>query len=304
MLVETLKRLIPTANAICDPVDPGPVTAYAPPLGGVGTAAETVDIAPTAYDVVVDMPGFVTTFPHTSQSPGVSVMEVILAVVAFNNETEPPTATEDEMYCPTLPAEASSLVLVPGNWPAVSFFWNDVSVNAVVAICVVAVPGDAVGARGTPVNVGDANGAAPGMSESARVTAPVLVLTDATPATPATTAFVTKAVVASCVVLAPGAAVGAAGTPVNVGLALGAKSASAAVARAVSVVMAVVFVAIFAVFVAILVVLAVMPSSVSASPIVGALTTGAMAADTGYVPVSWETVAERVVPLPGTPVDP
>ena len=33
--------------------------------------------------------------------------------------------------------------------------------NAVVAICVVLVPGDAVGAAGTPVKVGDAKGAAP-----------------------------------------------------------------------------------------------------------------------------------------------
>jgi hypothetical protein len=68
--------------------------------------------------------------------------------------------------------------------------------NAVVASCIVLVPGAAVGAVGIPVNAGlalDANGSV---------------------------AIVTNWVVAICVVLAPMVEVGAAGIPVNVGLAI------------------------------------------------------------------------------------
>ena len=50
-----------------------------------------------------------------------------------------------------------------------------------------------------------------------RTTAPVKPLTDVTAPDAAATAAVTKAVVASWVVLVPGAAVGAVGVPVNAG---------------------------------------------------------------------------------------
>src|SRR3954466_9808252 len=91
--------------------------------------------------------------------------------------------------------------------------------KAVVASCVVLVPGVAVGAVGVPVNVGDASNAPPAPVTSAEfnVTAPVRVLKETTPLELAIIALVTKAVVASCVVLVPADAVGAAGTPVNVG---------------------------------------------------------------------------------------
>jgi hypothetical protein len=59
-------------------------------------------------------------------------------------------------------------------------------------------------------------------------------LNELTPAVAALTAAVTKAVVASWVVLVPAVAVGAAGVPVNVGLASGALVASAVVARVTS----------------------------------------------------------------------
>jgi hypothetical protein len=69
--------------------------------------------------------------------------------------------------------------------------------KAVVANCVVLVPEEAVGAAGTPVNVGASIGA--------------LV------ATPATIAACVNAVVATCVLFVAVAGVGAAGIPVNVG---------------------------------------------------------------------------------------
>lgn len=78
---------------------------------------------------------------------------------------------------------------------------TDVDTNAVVATWVVFAPAAAVGAAGTPVNVGLARSA---------------FVPRATP---------TKAVVATWVVFVPGAAVGAAGAPVNVGLARSALSA-------------------------------------------------------------------------------
>jgi len=49
--------------------------------------------------------------PHTSQSPAVKLMLVILAAVEFVSET--PDGTEDVMYSPTLPACALLFVVVP-----------------------------------------------------------------------------------------------------------------------------------------------------------------------------------------------
>lgn len=83
-------------------------------------------------------------------------------------------------------------------------------------------PGVAVGAEGTPVNVGLASSAppTPEISEAKKVIAPVLELKEVT--TPEANVASTKAVVAICVVEVPRLAVGAVGTPVNEGLANGA----------------------------------------------------------------------------------
>src|SRR4051812_42728095 len=91
--------------------------------------------------------------------------------------------------------------------------------KAVVEICVVLVPGVAVGAAGVPVNVGEASNAppAPVISAELRVTAPVRALNEGTLAGIAVMAAATKAVVAICVVFVPPTAVGAAGVPVKVG---------------------------------------------------------------------------------------
>ena len=97
-----------------------------------------------------------------------------------------------------------------------------------VANWVVFVPLAGVGAAGVPVNVGEAIGAPPAPVTSARskVTVPVLVLKLATPAVPPATAAVTKAVLAICVVLVPGAAVGARGNQVKLGELSGAREVS------------------------------------------------------------------------------
>jgi hypothetical protein len=119
------------------------------------------------------------------------------------------------------------------------------STKAVVASCVVLVPAEAVGAVGVPVNVGDVTGArvvSLGCTWSSRAyfvdvpTAEMLSMMGAAVAGEGTvgSAFCTKAVVASWVVLVPFVAVGAAGTPVNVGEAVGAFRASAAVVAAAS----------------------------------------------------------------------
>ena len=116
--------------------------------------------------------------------------------------------------------------------------------NAVVAICVVFVPAVAVGARGVPVRVGLADNTTDPepvdvvtpvpplatFSVPAKVMAPVVAVEGVKPVDPAEnddtpapdTAAVTNAVVAIWVVFVPGDAVGAAGTPVKVGLASGA----------------------------------------------------------------------------------
>lgn len=99
------------------------------------------------------------------------------------------------------------------------------------------VPAVAVGATGTPVKAGEANGAyvdatvaaLAGVNVNAvvtslelKTTAPVRVLNEATPVAAVTMAEVTNAVVAICVVLVPAVAVGATGVPVKAGEANGA----------------------------------------------------------------------------------
>lgn len=71
--------------------------------------------------------------------------------------------------------------------------------KAVVAMLVELSPGAAVGAVGLPVNAGLTSNAPPTAVTSVawRVTAPVRVLNEATPVVEATTALMTKAVVAS-----------------------------------------------------------------------------------------------------------
>ena len=113
--------------------------------------------------------------------------------------------------------------------------------NAVVASGVVLVPGVAVGAVGVPINAGDAKGATDAAFAAVKPSVLLMSVAVATAVMPsdvrfmtplppgsdrpeldATTAAVTKAVVASCIVLVPGDAVGAVGVPVNAGLANGA----------------------------------------------------------------------------------
>src|SRR5215471_20081006 len=100
--------------------------------------------------------------------------------------------------------------------------------NWVLAICWVLVPGAAVGVIGTPVKIGLAAGAPPTPVTSVRVsvTTPWRVLKEVTEfACSAATALVTKAVVASVVLLVAGAGVGAVGVPDRLGLASGAPPA-------------------------------------------------------------------------------
>jgi hypothetical protein len=103
--------------------------------------------------------------------------------------------------------------------------------NAVVASVVLFVPAVCVtpvvpvGREGVPVKVGLAVGAAPLTSATASVTAPVRPATEVTAPALAST----KAVVATCVVFVPLAAVGAVGTPVRAGDARGAYEAREAV---------------------------------------------------------------------------
>jgi hypothetical protein len=96
--------------------------------------------------------------------------------------------------------------------------------KAHVASCVVAVPATAVGAVGVPVNVGEAEGAPPtdSTSESCSVTAPVLPFHEIT--LPARR-LPTNWVVASADERSLATGVGAVGTPVKAGLALGAPPA-------------------------------------------------------------------------------
>jgi hypothetical protein len=53
--------------------------------------------------------------PVTSQSPGVSDIEVTLAATPFVNATAAPVSTAESMISPTSPATALSLVGVPTN---------------------------------------------------------------------------------------------------------------------------------------------------------------------------------------------
>jgi hypothetical protein len=129
----------------------------------------------------------------------------------------PPTPVTSASVIVTVPARPFQLVTPP---PVASADWT----KAVVAICAELVPATGVGAVGVPDSAGEIAGAPPAPVTSAvvRVTAPVRVLNDETPATDEDKALVTNAVVASCVVEVPGAAVGATGIPVNAGLAAGA----------------------------------------------------------------------------------
>lgn len=90
-----------------------------------------------------------------------------------------------------------------------------VSTKAVVAICVVLVPAEAVGAVGVPVSAGDARGA---LSASNVVRDVVFVN--------AANAVAKNAVVAILTLLSPAVGVGASGVPVKTGLARGAREAS------------------------------------------------------------------------------
>ena len=92
--------------------------------------------------------------------------------------------------------------------------------KAVVATAIVLVPYATVGAVGDPTNAGEAIGAAPAISVTTNDTTPVLVATDNTGADART-----NSVVAIFKLTSPSAGVGAVGTPVNVGLFIGAFNA-------------------------------------------------------------------------------
>lgn len=151
-------------------VKDGP-TKKTKPLETLPRLAEVVLVAAANAETVVLPAGINTILPDTSQSPAVKDTEVMLAGAPEDRET--PLA-ELVWNSPTLPALALLLVLVP-TIPAV---WDGVMVLlavivvkeparllpviaeftiAVVAICVVLVVAEAVGAAGTPVKVGEAN---------------------------------------------------------------------------------------------------------------------------------------------------
>src|SRR5262245_19434882 len=147
-----------------------------------------------------------------SLSPGAGVGAVGLPENAGLVSRAPPTALTSlacRVTAPVLPLNEDTFAAAP----------RAACTKAVVASCVVLVPMLAVGAAGTPVKVGLASKAPPTPVTSAavRVTAPVRVLNEDTPATTALTAACTKAVVAMLVSLSPACGVGAVGEPVNCG---------------------------------------------------------------------------------------
>lgn len=133
--------------------------------------AEVELAPPPKKDKTVVPAGVNCKTPDTSQSPAVREMEVTLAGVAVVRDTEEVVALVNS---PTLPALALLFVVVPTMplvWEGVKFPLDASVVKlparlppvtaeltiAVVAICVVLVVADAVGAAGVPVNVGEAN---------------------------------------------------------------------------------------------------------------------------------------------------
>jgi hypothetical protein len=114
VLVETDTLLWPTLNlnAVVAAIGTGNVL-IAPALGLVGMVALVVLTHPTTEDVVVPALGLVTTVPHTSQSPAVSVIDVMSVGFPVDKETPLPIKTVDSNISPTNPALALSLVVVP-----------------------------------------------------------------------------------------------------------------------------------------------------------------------------------------------
>ena len=96
------------------PAELGTTTYPSPPLfGAVGFVADVVLVQHTITLVTVVPAGFVQHEPHTSQSPAVRLIEVILAAVLFVREMAEPTSTVELTYSPTLPAFALLFVVVP-----------------------------------------------------------------------------------------------------------------------------------------------------------------------------------------------
>ena len=115
----TLILRVPTGSVCPKPVVNVKVRSMVPPsFGNVGCVADVVEIEPLIVDCVVDPFGRVETEPHTSQSPAVKEIEVILAGVLVVNETAEPEATLLDNNSPTLPAAALSLVAVAGICPS------------------------------------------------------------------------------------------------------------------------------------------------------------------------------------------
>jgi hypothetical protein len=161
-------------------------------------------------------------------SPAIGVGAVGVPVNPGDARGAPPAPVTSVNVIVTVPARPFQLVTPP---PVA----NADCTNAVVANCVELVPAMAVGAVGVPDSAGEITGAppAPVISPVVSVTVPVRPLKDATPATDEAKAPVTNAVVASCVVEVPGAAVGATGTPVNAGDAAGAPPTPVTSARVI-----------------------------------------------------------------------
>lgn len=178
-----VERLRRCGGARSDWVVPAPKLNCSDPALPVVRAGKVTEVVLTALSIaVIAAAALNTTFPYTSQSPAVRDIEA-----TFKGEFEviavPPELVA-AMTSPTLPAFALLLVVVP----------------TMPLVC-----------EGVKLPV-----------DERVVKAPVLGATLPIPTCGDCKVPSTKAVVASCVVLVPAAALGAAGTPVKVGLASGA----------------------------------------------------------------------------------
>ncbi len=92
-----------------------PVTAYAKLLhnDASGSVAEVELIHPITYNTFVVAPPVNPIFPHTSQSPGVKVIDVKSAGVTVVRVTGADASTTLDRNCPTLPEAALLFVVVP-----------------------------------------------------------------------------------------------------------------------------------------------------------------------------------------------
>ena len=96
----------------------------APLAGGLGTVPETV-LMPAVNMVAFVVPASVKiAVPPTSQSPAVRDMDVIFAAVFVVRLIAEPEANVELIYSPIFPADALSLVVVPGNCPVAAVAYD------------------------------------------------------------------------------------------------------------------------------------------------------------------------------------